>query len=89
MLEILNTFYSINVTIVDKSKAIAFSVADSSQKMLGSVTSKNATISLPVPPGSTLIFNQSVSVDKQTIGFAVRALLNIPEYNNYVIINFL
>ena len=72
-LEVLDTYYTLNITVLPSEKAFMFSVADSGQKKLGSAKSKNTTVSLPKPPGSSLIFNQTVSGDKKSIGFSVRA----------------
>lgn len=71
-LEILNTFYTINITLVSEDKAIIFSVMDSNQMMIGSPMSKNTTVSLPMPDRTALIFGQSVSAEKGSIGFSVR-----------------
>ena len=71
-LELLDTFYTINITVLNEGKAIIFSVTDSNQSNLGSATSRNTTISLPNSPnGTALIFKQTVSA--QSIGFSVRS----------------
>lgn len=71
-LEILNTFYTVDITIASEDKMIVLSVTDSNQIKIGSPTSKNATVPLPRPPRTALIFNQSVSAEKGSIGFSVR-----------------
>ena len=73
-LEILNTFYTVDITLVsnDKMVTIMFSVSDSNQTKLGLPTSKNASVPLPKPPGTTLVFNRSISAEKGSVGFSVR-----------------
>ena len=71
-LEILNTFYTVNITLASEDKMIVFSVTDSSQTKIGLPTSKNVTVPLLRPPGTALIFSQSVSAEKESIGFSVR-----------------
>ena len=77
-LEILNTFYTVNITLISEDKTIIFSVADSNRKEIGSAKSKNATISLPKPSRTALIFNQRISVDMGatgSVGFSVNIML--------------
>ena len=71
-LEILDTFYTVNITLVSEDKMVAFSVMDSNQMKIGLPTSKNATVLLPRPGRTALIFNQSGSAEKGSIGFSVR-----------------
>ena len=71
-LEVLDVFYTVSITIIAEDKAIVFTVSDSNGKTLGSATSKNVTIPLPKPQRSSLVFNQSVSVEKASVGFSVR-----------------
>ena len=74
-LEILNTFYTVDITLMSDNKmvTIMFSVLDSNQVKIGfPTTSKNATVSLPKPRRTTLVFNQSVSAEKGSVGFSVR-----------------
>ena len=71
-LEILNTFYTVDITLASEDKMIVLSVMDGNQRKIGSPTSKNATVPLPRPPRTTLIFSQSVSAEKGSIGFSVR-----------------
>ena len=75
-LEILDTFYTVNITLISEDKTIIFSVTDSNQEEIGSAKSKNSTVSLPKPTSyrTSLIFNQRLSVDKGStgsIGFSV------------------
>ena len=78
-----------DITLVsnDKMVSIMFSVSDSNQIKIGfPVTSKNATVPLPKPPRTTLVFNQSVSAEKGSVGFSVRPIIiqkNNKLYYNY------
>ena len=71
-LEILNTFYTVDITLRPEDKVVVLSVTDSNGAKVGLPTSKNGTVSLPRPQRTTLVFNQSVSAEKGTIGFSVR-----------------
>jgi hypothetical protein len=73
-LELLNTFYTVDITLVsdDKMVTVTFSVLNSNQTKIGLPTSKNGSVPLPRPPRTTLVFNQSVSAEKGSIGFSVR-----------------
>ena len=70
-LEILDTFYTVSIVVQDDGKSIAFSVTDSDGRKVGGATSKNVSVPLAKPEGASLVFNQSVSVDKGTVGFSV------------------
>ena len=74
-LEILNTFYTVDITLLSEDKVITFSVTDSSQTKIGLPISKNGTVPLPRPQRTTLVFSQSVSDEKGSIGFSVRQCL--------------
>ena len=71
-LEILDTFYRVDITIDPEAGVIVFRVADSDGRKIGSEASKNTTVSLPRPASTSLIFNQSVSAKSRSVGFSVR-----------------
>ena len=71
-LEILDTFYRVDITIDLEAGVIVFRVADSDGRKIGSEASKNTTVSLPRPASTSLIFNQSVSAKSRSVGFSVR-----------------
>ena len=73
VLEVLDTFYTVSISIVAEDKAITFTVSDSNGMTVGSATSKNVTIPLPRPQRTSLVFNQRVSVEKGSVGFSVRS----------------
>ena len=70
-LEVLDTFYTVSISVQAEDKSITFSVTDSNGRKVGGATLKNVTVSLPKPEGASLVFNQSVSAEKGSIGFSV------------------